>query len=261
MIVNIISIPPVRCNQTVMSSSNRRAGNTSPAAEDINPNPAIATRAEDHKRPFHHGSLPGALLAAAEVVLLRDGLKGLTLRAIAREAGVSHTAPKHHFGDVANVLSELAAVGHLRLAQRLADSADDLPHGQARRSAIARGYVMFGVENPGLFRLMDRNEMLDYTRPSLLAASRVSALALAGVFETPDAATSPDEGKAFAPLSASQAVAMTAAWGYVHGLTSLLIDNRLDAIVGATASFTDALSLVEAAIGQTRIALDSPTID
>src|SRR5262245_19791849 len=62
--------------------------------------------------PYHHGALREALLKAAEKVLERDGLPGLTLRAVAREAGVSHAAPTHHFGDLAGLLSELAAIGY-----------------------------------------------------------------------------------------------------------------------------------------------------
>src|SRR6266496_6860206 len=61
--------------------------------------------------PYHHGALHDALLEAAERVLERDGLSGLTLRAVAREAGVSHAAPTHHFGDLTGLLSELAAIG------------------------------------------------------------------------------------------------------------------------------------------------------
>ncbi|MBV9561927.1 MAG: helix-turn-helix transcriptional regulator, partial [Bradyrhizobium sp.] len=61
--------------------------------------------------PYHHGALRDALLEAAEQVLERDGLAGLTLRAVAREAGVSHAAPTHHFGDVTGLVSELAAIG------------------------------------------------------------------------------------------------------------------------------------------------------
>jgi AraC-like DNA-binding protein len=57
---------------------------------------SIAQPVQD--KPYHHGSLPHALLEAAETVLRRDGIGSLTLRAIAREAGVSHTAPQHHFG-------------------------------------------------------------------------------------------------------------------------------------------------------------------
>jgi AcrR family transcriptional regulator len=54
------------------------------------------------------------MLRAAESILKRDGIRGLTLRAAAREAGVSHAAPKNHFGDVMGLLSDLAAVGFAR---------------------------------------------------------------------------------------------------------------------------------------------------
>ena len=64
--------------------------------------------------PYHHGSLREAMLRAAESILERDGIGGLTLRAAAREAGVSHAAPKNHFGDIMGLLSDLAAVGFAR---------------------------------------------------------------------------------------------------------------------------------------------------
>src|SRR3954462_7174526 len=72
------------------------------------PAPRSAAPAET---PYHHGALHDALLKAAEKVLERDGLAGLTLRAVARQAGVSHAAPTHHFGDLSGLLSELAAIG------------------------------------------------------------------------------------------------------------------------------------------------------
>ena len=78
----------------------RRAGVAPPAGET----------------PYHHGDLHDALLAAAERVLERDGLAGLTLRAVAREAGVSHAAPTHHFGDLTGLVSELAAIGFRRFS-------------------------------------------------------------------------------------------------------------------------------------------------
>src|SRR5690348_13441165 len=65
----------------------------------------------DREVPYHHGGLRNALLEAAERVLEREGLPGLTLRAVAREAGVSHAAPAHHFADLTGLVSELAAVG------------------------------------------------------------------------------------------------------------------------------------------------------
>src|SRR6201984_3453909 len=66
------------------------------------------------RAPYHHGSLREAMLRAAESILERDGIGGLTLRAAARQAGVSHAAPKNHFGDVMGLLSDLAAVGFAR---------------------------------------------------------------------------------------------------------------------------------------------------
>ncbi len=227
-----------------------------PAAKDVTasigdePQPA-------RSRPYHHGSLPDALLQAAEIVLRRDGLRGLTLRAIAREAGVSHTAPKHHFGDMAGVLSELAATGHRRLAAEMAGHARGKEPGRPRRKAIARGYIDFALKNPELFSLMSRNELLDFERPALVQALGVSSRALAGVFDTTKPAR-PDTSDAFGALTAEQAVAMTAAWGYVHGLAILLIEGRLTRIASGTGVFRDPRELVEAAIEQIQILPDSP---
>src|ERR1700742_4006058 len=85
----------------------RRTGR-SVAARSSRGNGSRRTAAED--TPYHHGALRDALLQAAERVLERDGLAGLTLRAVAREAGVSHAAPTHHFGDLTGLVSELAAI-------------------------------------------------------------------------------------------------------------------------------------------------------
>jgi AcrR family transcriptional regulator len=203
-------------------------------------------------RPYHHGALPEALLQAAETVLIRDGLKGLSLRAIAREAGVSHTAPQHHFGDLAGVLSELVASGHTRLAQAMADQAKGKRAGRPKRKAIGHGYIEFAMANQELFKLMSRNELLDATRPSLIEARRASALAMAGAFQI----DTPDTSEAAIPLAgiaADQAVVLTAAWGFVHGLAMLLVDNRLNTIAQGATSIADARALVTAAIDRIKL--------
>ncbi|CAN7723801.1 WHG domain-containing protein [Caballeronia sp. dw_19] len=207
-------------------------------------------------KPYHHGALPEALLQAAESVLRRDGLRGLTLRAIAREAGVSHTAPQHHFGDIAGVLSELAATGHRRLAATMAQHATGIERGKARRKAIARGYVSFAVNDPDLFRLMSRNELLDQARPSLIEGRQVSMRGLAGVFGD-DPEQTQGEAKVTVRPDATQAVAMTAAWAYVHGLALLLIDGRLSGLAKAAEGVSDAEQLVDAAIEHLQIVPDS----
>ena len=215
---------------------------------------SIAEPVQD--KPYHHGSLPHALLEAAETVLRRDGIGSLTLRAIAREAGVSHTAPQHHFGDTAGVLSELAASGHRRLAATMAAKAEGIPSGPASRKAIARGYVSFAVDNPDLLRLMFRSEMLDNTRASLVDARQLSARALMGAF---DEHLKPTLGKSatFGRLEAAQAIAMTAAWAYVHGLASLLIDGRLNALAASTEGIRNTEELVDAAIEHMQLIHDA----
>jgi AcrR family transcriptional regulator len=210
-----------------------------------------ATRNEDSPKPYHHGSLPQALLEAAEVVLKRDGIGGLSLRAIAREAGVSHTAPQHHFGDTAGVLSELAASGFMRLSASMASQAEHVGSAAERRRAIARGYIAFARKNPDLMRLMSRNEMFDANRPSLIEARKQAGLALAGVFG--EAPSAPAGKGTFAPMDASRAVALTAAWAYVHGLALLLIDGRLNSLAASAQGIRNADELVAAAIEHVQI--------
>lgn len=208
------------------------------------------------KRPYHHGGLPEALLAAAETVLKRDGLRGLTLRSIAREAGVSHTAPQHHFGDTAGVLSELVADGHRRMAAAMAAalvaSGSEAAPGKARRKAVAHAYVDFALANPDMFRLMARNELLDLTRPSLSEARSNSMRLLAGVLDpAPGVDTEGDTGPT--ELSAERAVAMVAGWAYVHGLAALLVDQRFAGMVRRTPSVADARELVSRAIEEMEV--------
>ncbi len=121
-------------------------------------------------RTYHHGALKEALLAAAEEILTEQGVAGLTLREAARRVGVSHAAPKNHFGDVRGLSSELAAVGFRRLASKLSKAAAEATGADDAMDAIGRAYVGFARASPGLFHLMYRSEALDFTRPALADA-------------------------------------------------------------------------------------------
>ena len=128
--------------------------------------------------PYHHGALRDALLQAAEKVLERDGLPGLTLRAVAREAGVSHAAPTHHFGDLTGLVSELAAIGYRQFSAAMtAGKASGTL--QEQGLAAARAYVAFAQAHPGMYGLMFRAERLDMSRPSLHDASDAAFAGLA----------------------------------------------------------------------------------
>jgi AcrR family transcriptional regulator len=201
-------------------------------------------------RPYHHGSLREALLEAAETVLRRDGLRGLTLRAMSREVGVSHTAPQRHFNDTAGVLSELAAIGHHRLAAAMAACAEGIEDETERRKAIARGYIRFAVDQPDLFRLMSRNELLDQSNEALLQARRMSIRALAGTLARQDGSERPIQR-----IDTTRAIEMTAGWAYVHGLAMLLIDGRLNSVAHLTDEIDDAAALVAATLARMRLTL------
>ena len=189
-------------------------------------------------QPYHHGALRTALLEAAEAILDRDGIAGLTLRAVAREAGVSHAAPTHHFGDLSGLLSALAALGFIRLRERLeAEVTAAGPAPGERLIALGRAYVGFARSCPGLFQLMFRSERLDWSSPGLSMAAE-AAFALLSLDE-PDAQTGSVRGSR--PL----AVAMTR-WSLVHGLSTLLVDGRLGPLVNKAQGDID--TVVEAVL-------------
>jgi AcrR family transcriptional regulator len=191
--------------------------------------------------PYHHGALRDALLEAAERVLERDGLPGLTLRAVAREAGVSHAAPTHHFGDLAGLLSELAAIGFQQFDAALAKagaSADGSPQtGMAR----AKAYVGYAQAHPGLYGLMFRTERLDMARPALDQAASASFRELVGAV-----GASRHERISEQAMSLDQAAAIARAWCLVHGFTMLLLDGRLSNILRRLPEGTDAETLLDA---------------
>jgi AcrR family transcriptional regulator len=175
---------------------------------------------------YHHGDLHDALLKAAETVLEREGVQGLTLRAAAREAGVSHAAPTHHFGDMTGLLSELAAVGFRRFGAAMQDAASAAATPFGRLDAMGIAYVNFARTHPGLFMLMFRSERLDFSRPALKDAMTASNAALGGAVGARRRDTAGSEQP-----TPQRAADMVRAWSMVHGFAVLLLDHRLDNFV------------------------------
>ncbi|MFD6950669.1 TetR family transcriptional regulator [Nocardiopsis sp. TSRI0078] len=105
-------------------------------------------------RPYHHGDLRAALLTSAERALAERGPAALSLRELAREAGVSHAAPGRHFRDKQALLDALALTGFERLIGRLEDAAASGGDVRAQVLALARTYVGFAAEHEALLDLM-----------------------------------------------------------------------------------------------------------
>jgi AcrR family transcriptional regulator len=167
---------------------------------------------------YHHGDLRAALLKSAEDIIRESGLEGLTLRACARRAGVSHGAPAHHFGNVTGLLTELAIEGFERLTegmdlQNVKDADDEL-------EAAGLGYIRFAMHWPEHFRVMWRSELLDETSPRLKLAQEKARQCLSDSLVYANAHTS-------TPLpEAELATRFQAAWCCVHGYASLWVEGH-----------------------------------
>ncbi len=198
------------------------------------------------KRPYHHGDLRAALLAAGEIVLRRDGVVALGMRAVTREAGVSHTAAKPHFGDLDGFRAELAALGFRRLAAALEAAAAHATQ-RARRVALARAYVHFAHAHTELFNLMFRHELVDMRHPTLVEATALAMRALAGQYSEQSAET----------LSREGAIRITAGWAYVHGLAVLLVEKRLRGVQKRSPAFSDLMQLVEAVLESVSLGVET----
>lgn len=105
-------------------------------------------------RPYHHGDLRAALLQSAERTLAERGPAALSLRELAREAGVSHAAPGRHFKDKQALLDALALNGFQRLRAALEQAARPGESTEAYLLALARAYVGFALHNAALLDLM-----------------------------------------------------------------------------------------------------------
>ena len=195
------------------------------AAKPVAVKQSVRRNRTDRDSPYHHGALRDALLQAAEKLLERDGLPGLTLRAVAREAGVSHAAPTHHFGDLTGLLSELAAIGYRQFNEAMG-AANAAGTVQEVGIAKAKAYIAYAQAHPGMYGLMFRTERLDMSRPSLREAAGAAFAGLArGV------GASRHEHIEAEALSLQQAGAIAHAWSLVHGFTMLLLDERLSDIL------------------------------
>lgn len=177
---------------------------------------------ESTKRAYHHGDLRSALIEAGLAALESTGPEGISLRELARAAGVSPTAVYRHFPDKQALLAELAREGlrMLGTAQRLA--ADETGGGPEGFGATGRAYVRFALANPGLFRLAFAHG----PSPAEMEAGQDDASRLLVAYATRLTDGSPEAVRRLT----------LQAWSLAHGLAMLMLDGRLppeDSIIDA----------------------------
>jgi AcrR family transcriptional regulator len=170
-------------------------------------------------RPYHHGDLPRALIDAAVQAIAEVGPAAVSMRDLARRAGVSHAAPAHHFGDKAGLLTAVAADGFRRLAATLRET-----H-QATGSFLEVGvaYVRFAVTHRAHFEVMFRPELYRTDDPELVQARDAArALLYPPAAEAANSPNGRDDGVR----------AAVAAWSLVHGLATLWLNHNLPPQLG-----------------------------
>ena len=185
------------------------------------------------KPAYHHGDLRQALVTAALELLDESGDTDLSLRAVARRAGVSPAAPYRHYADREALDSAVAAVGYRELAGRLA-AAHPYPSTPDELASVAIAYVQFALERPALFRIMF-GEPCDRDNEERAEAAVAVSLYVRAIAERIFPEADPD-------------ALATAIWALVHGLAFLYLDGRLDA--SSPAAVAERVSAtVEALIG------------
>jgi len=174
-------------------------------------NASRATGGAQKAASYHHGDLRDALIAAAQTILERDGAAALSLRAVARIAGVSVAAPYHHFSDKQALLDAVAERGFAALTGAMRERMERAKGAQARLDASGVGYVAFATKNPALFGLMFSAAGHEGSTAAAAARARSYAI-LQGAAD----AASP-RGKA-SPLECLRL------WSVVHGIAKLVIE-------------------------------------
>jgi AcrR family transcriptional regulator len=168
-----------------------------------------ATKPAEQQRAYHHGDLRNGLLDAARAILEEQSLSALTLRAVARRAGVSHAAPYRHFPNHEALLVELGVEGFQELRQYIVEAAKISGPESDRIANIGAAYMRFVAKRPAVARLMFGSQLPNRDKFPALA-------------EAADAIGN-EIGSALHDTNLGLAV-----WSAVHGLAMLVLENVID---------------------------------
>ncbi|MFT4520542.1 MAG: AcrR family transcriptional regulator [Halioglobus sp.] len=182
------------------------------------------------KQAYHHGDLQAALLDAALDVISEIGPQGLTIREVARRAGVSHAAPYRHFTDKNELILAVVERGFELMQQTMqAEQAAAKGDPMSQFAASGLSYVNFALQHPAYYRIMFSGDLLSSTGNVSLQHTGQDALdeMVAGI-------TGCQELGIVRPGNpVTQALAI---WSTIHGFVSLVNDNRIEHLIEDQAS-------------------------
>lgn len=171
---------------------------------------------------YYRGDLRQELLAAALQVIRTEGPSAVTLRALARQLGVSHAAPANHFTDKTALFTAIATEGFALLEEAMTAAVAALPADAGavqRLRAAGIGYMRFAVTHRAHFEVMWRNDLLDERDPHLIAAGEATLAQL-------NAGVQAAQAEGWAPGADPRTVAYLA-WSTIHGLAVLWLGGPL----------------------------------
>ena len=187
---------------------------------------------------YHHGDLKNALIKAGLEILSKEGLSGLSLRKVARKAGVSHSAPYAHFTDKQALIAAISTEGYCLLYEKfqgIRESYRDDPNRQLFE--VAWAYVQFAQSNPAQFKVTFSNVVArekDY--PALVEMT-------GKCFNQVTQIVQDCQGAGILTPSPPDIMAVSI-WSVVHGFASLLIEGQISHLVLERTSLEDLLKFV-----------------
>ena len=189
-------------------------------------------------KPYHHGDLREEILCAASRLLEENNVSSLSLRAVAKEVGVSHTAPYRHFKDKESLLAGIAGLGFDRLAAYMAKAVISNPGDPvAQLQESGHLYVQMALQNPQCTQLMFSGILpCDDTYPDLRVSGDAAFEGLKLMIE---------EGQNLGGFKQGDIdlLALTV-WSGIHGLSMLLVSGNLSDILGITVELRPITSAV-----------------
>jgi AcrR family transcriptional regulator len=174
----------------------------------------VTSKPAKTKKPYHHGDLQTVLIDAAEALLREVPVELVTLREIARRAGVSHAAPKHHFQSLGDLMGEVAARGFERFVEALDRAIDLHVEPEARLLEMGRAYLRFAQDHPSTYGLMFGKKQSCNVTPHFVTAAHGAWLQLEKAVVD-----------VIGPSRAQQGALMV--WSASHGFSMLVLENRL----------------------------------
>ena len=206
----------------------------------------MAARKKTSSQPkprYHHGDLRRALIDASLALISEEGFSALTLREVARRAGVTHAAPYRHFADKEALLAAVAEEGFRSMAAQMRERMAQESGPAERLIACGVAYVLFAVQHSAHFRVMFGPHFVQPEKHEGRSLEGVNAFGLLMQCLT--------EGQQAGVFRPGDTLSLAlGAWSLVHGLASLMVDGVLGR-TGKGAPDAEAL-----AVAQTRMLLE-----